>query len=282
MNTITVFSINTNFHLMITKYYIQNYNINNAIIILNSKNPMIESLVEHDQIFLKKLIINRSKKTTNRLQIGFKNRGNIMRVKNIVKSQNIEQLIVFKDNDIINQTLIDIAFKKNVKITLIEDGLGLYTLPEEGLSIRRQNKIKKYFFSYPEFVINTQGINPKVNEIIASSTELLPEEKTVEKSLINKLRLDQLSREQIERLYDYFNINNKLFDLDQTEKPTILFIGQPFSENKLLDYAKEKAALDSVIYYLVNKKVNVIIKPHPSENIKKYNDYLNYESVYLF
>ncbi|MDX6153988.1 polysialyltransferase family glycosyltransferase [Marinococcus sp. PL1-022] len=276
----TVFSISTVFHLMISKLYIKKHDIKNAEIICYSINSALPKIIKDDQTFDKSLIINRNEKATNRVQIALKNKKNIQIAKKYLQNSKTTNLIVFKDNDIINQALINSAYKNKVKIIMLEEGMGLYKINNNENNYIKQNILKRGLLSYPKYIYQYQGMNSKVDEIMASFPDHLPKEKR-EKKLISPMGMHEVSAINIESLYDYFNINTiNLSKKNFKSCTTILYIGQPFSEFKSLSFQEEKLALENFFNQLFNYgSIKLIIKPHPSERLEKYKRYIENPSV---
>ena len=281
----TIFSVNTIFHLMISKLYIQNNNIKDAVIICYAINPIMPLIIKNDSDFTEKVIINRDQKVISKVHLGLEYKNNIRRVRSFLNKTKYKELIVFKDNDYLNQTLIDWTSNKGIKITLIEEGLGLYKIPNGGIKIKRQPALKRFLLSYPKYLYEVQGINPKVNRIIATRPNALQKEKLSNKEIAQS-SFEDLSLDKIKEIYDYFEQNegvNDQFKYHDKTKINILYIGQPLSEFKTLLEDEEKESLDNIFNTLIeNNNVNVIIKPHPSEKIEKYKDYLKSKSVQIF
>ncbi|SDZ46691.1 hypothetical protein SAMN05421736_113123 [Evansella caseinilytica] len=281
MSEYTVYSISTVFHLMMSKLYMKKSN-SPSIVICQAINPIISEIIREDNDFSDYLVIKRVKRSKNKLISALKNRSNIQKVKKFINQRTIERAIIFKDNDLINQSITDIAVKKGAKVTLMEEGLGLYKKPQEGLVYHRQNWIKKNLFSYPMYRNKSQGMYPIVNEIVANNPQLLPSEKIINKKVVEE-KFDQLSRVEIGELYNYFNINDIQFSPLVEKRKVVLYIGQPFSEFRSLSLQYEQKGLAAVFSHLLkDKDIYVLVKPHPSEDIRKYEPYIKDDLVELF
>lgn len=266
---------------MICKLFIKKHNIKKPIIICFSINSIIAEIIAKDSDLYDVLIIERSEFPSSKLEIGKKNKRQIQKAKRYFMENESDHLYIFKDNDLINQTLIRCATQKDIKITLIEEGLGLYNSPSKP-TVKKHSLLKRFLFSYPKQTYKDIGMSPNINEILASSPGFLPEEKKKNKR-INVLSFNDLNIRDLNELYRYFNVSDIDFNFpNDNGLYTILYMGQPFSEFNYISIERENAKIEGLFEALTKfKNLQVIIKPHPSEDIKKYKRLLRNNRVHL-
>ncbi|WP_067843881.1 polysialyltransferase family glycosyltransferase [Amphibacillus sediminis] len=277
-----LFSINTIFHLMIVKLFIKNNDLSDVLLIVHSRNANLLNIVKSDSDFESKLILDYSN-VKNQLINMIENKRKIEKVKKFLSTKEVNKVFVFKDNDLINQTIIQQSFKAKIKISLIEEGLALYNISNSKQIMRNQNLIKRVLFHYPKYLMKYQGLHPNVDEIIANFPSLIPTEKIKNKKII-KMEYTNISKRQILDLYNYFNIDKTEYDHRKNDgKIKIMYIGQPLSELNVITKDIENEKLDLIFKHFIknDKRLTVIIKPHPSEFISKYDSYLKAKNIEL-
>ncbi|MFD1173226.1 polysialyltransferase family glycosyltransferase [Oceanobacillus picturae] len=272
-----LFSVNTVFHLMMTKLYINKNNIRNASIICHAVNDELPKIINNDPSFDTKFIIDRNKKYKTTFNRALAKKSINQNIKRYLKKIDLTCIIVFKDNDIVNQIILEYAKVQNVKTILIEEGLGIYTEPIRGYKKTPFSKMKQLLMSYPKYSYNTQGINPLIGEIKVNSPKLLPDAKKRNK-IVSEINFNKVKELDRKNLFNYFNTRN--FGVNNINgESVVLYIGQPFSEFNTLDSIVEKEKISEIFNVLVESNLNILIKPHPSENIDKYKHLLNQNSV---
>ena len=272
-----IFSVNTSYHLMMTKLFIKYYKIENPIIVSNAINDQLNEIIKRDTSFLKSIILKRSfikNSIFNRIVNSY---VNIYRIKLLIKKSNFNTLVVFKDNDTVNQKLIEFAKKKGARTILLEDGLAIYTTPLNGANTIKTKLAKRVLLMHPSVCYNTQGINPLIDEIRVHFPDKLPECKR-EKSIISSIKFDGISRNDLNVLYDYFSNSKKITRKDKYEDKhgdKVLFLGQPFSELGIISVEDEKKILAIIFQSILLLNKRIIVKPHPSEKVLKYSSIID-------
>ena len=268
-----LFSVSTTYHLMMTKIYIHQKQFDQVFAVCHAINEEIPRIILNDEAFDRVTILDRSRKRLCKLKLLLINRRKIFKIKKLFKNYIIDHVFVFKDSDIFSQVLIEEAKIRSIKVSLIEEGVGIYIIPKTGLKIEYTHMIKR-LFAYPKNSINALGINPLVDEVMVSRPSLLPIEK-IQNKKISRLNYPKISDSMKGFLYNYFSTNSDIVTF-KNNNPIILYLGQPFSEFGLITGKKEKEKLDLIFHFLLKTNINVLIKPHPSESIEKYKIYSNF------
>lgn len=170
--------------------------------------------------------------------------------KNILE-KNIIDIVIFNDVDPETQWIIN-NIKRTGKVILIEEGIGLY----RDIKKRHEFVFKifgKILFGHKFENIKRIGESKSVEQIICRNPSLLS----------SKQHMKEVGKLDI---IDFESLKNKLSNLKEVEE-NIWFIGQPLVEDGIL---KEKEYLE-IVNKIKDKNPNLIIKPHPRENINKYN-----------
>ncbi|MDE0582100.1 alpha-2,8-polysialyltransferase family protein [Planococcus sp. A6] len=282
MDKIYVFSINTFFHYMIMKFYTTSNNLNNVKVICYSKNSKLKDILKKDKDIEGYIFFEKSKSQNKLLKL-LENKNVIISTRNFLEESDFKELYVFKDYDFVNQTLIEYAENMGKEVTLLEDGLGLYTSVYKKGLIEKENIIKRILFEYPKEKILSLGINSKVDTILATSPNSLPQEVKKDKK-IKELNFNAFNLTRINKVLSYFEEveNFSLPEIDDS-KITIMYISQPFSELGILTIEEESEVLNELYYFFQeNKKYNFLLKPHPGEKQNKYEKFEKSENVTVY
>lgn len=169
-----------------------------------------------------------------------------------------ETVITFNDRQILNQMLMSV--NKKGRNILIDEGVGLYrkhieysyrhfvymfsSLLFNGFKLSYSNRLGDYIF---------------VNEIHARCPELI-------------------DKKRVGVIYKKFNVdfNDSKIILSQisNKQKNILFLSTTLSEDCICSLEREKVVLNKLFTYFVSKGYCIYLKPHPRENIQKYDDFV--------
>ena len=173
-----------------------------------------------------------------------------------------DYIIYFVDTDIPNQLFL----KNNSKATriLIEEGIGLYDM---GVLDRFRSIIKKIFFSIfcfknVSFKHYEQGANKYHDYLLCRIPEILPE---------NKKNTNVLKYDVIES-----SLEQKV---TESENRKILYLGSNMCKMGWMKEDDERKLFEAVFFNLINDGYKIYIKPHPREEIEKYQRYSNIEII---
>lgn len=266
LNNSVLFVVSTNFQLMFA--YIINHHIKDdyrTFLICSSKNEEVNELAKELDEFDSVLILNRCQKSLKAL---FKDNKTILKdASDFVETIRPSMLMVFKDNDLLNCKVIDTAFKMGTKITLLQEGLGLYTSPSFSLKSKLKTMILE-LMGYPKIFNGSQGLHPYVTSIAATNIKELPSVKRV-----NKREVEIPIMAPPKYILENFIKANKyelIKNIKDDQSRNLLFLGQPLSELGFITSSEEKTFLENIYNIMKNLGYRVIIKPHPSENLDKY------------
>lgn len=241
-----------------------NYKDNETIIIFRETvSPIPKNLKTYTKVYN----INKSKMFSNKIIDKLRI---IKKTVEIIKKEtvNIDNIdfIVFKDNELIESTLIEKVKKldiKSKKILLIEEGLGIYEKEakqeKRNLKILLKNKVLN-FFDY-HIYDKPQGYNPLVDEIICSDDKLLKKIKG-ELNLNIFKHSNMFSQEEVM----FFVVNILGYELSIFEKYKnyeVVFLSQPLKEIGITDRENKR------IFSVLSLKP-CLIKRHPRESDELY------------
>lgn len=199
-------------------------------------------------------ILSQMKKTRKKLKSIYKNNENIC-------------TIVFIDHTPVNRTIIKFMKELNTnnKVLLVEEGLGLYTDKD---STSKKSLIKGYVYKLfgidgPSNMI--QGENPRVDAIIAKNIQLISKTKKEGKKLIQQSEgiFSQKYIEDFSKVY----FGNRNTTLKANLQYDFIYIGQN------LGIENESIAIKNILKLIPSNK-SILIKPHPREDVNKYQDIL--------
>lgn len=166
-----------------------------------------------------------------------------------------QMIYIFSDKDIFTQYFIQKAKNKNPpKIVAIEEGTSFYV---------SSDKTEKYFnFLYNMLTpillgfryqyVCTYGSSKFVDEIYLRFPEYLPKNRLIEKKQVSRISL-----------------TNKTVKIDKASMQ-ILFLSSPLTEYLVTESGIEKVVLRELIDLLQPTSYNISLKPHPNENLKKF------------
>lgn len=284
INKKILFYADTNFQLLysfiINELIIDEYS---TFLISRAKNERINEIAINFKTFKNILTVNRSNKSNYILKI-IEEKNNINLIINKFNSIKPDVLIIFKDNDAVCKSLIDIASDNGVKIVFIQEGLALYNNSSNGSRRRFKTIIKNIIqkmLKYPIIDIE-QGEDDRISTMVVSNKKLLSKSRRKNKQII-EFPMVQPPTYILNKFIKETNLN---FDdiLSINSNKTIIYFGQPLSEQELIDKKVEKLFLDKLFDAVRFHGFNIIVKPHPSENISKYLFYekcLIYNESYL-
>lgn len=242
-----------------------------TFLIARANNERINKMAIELKSFKNVWAFNRSKKSNYLTRI-LEEKKNIDLIVNILNTKKPDILIVFKDNDPICKSLIDIASKNGTKIILIQEGLALYG----NIKHKTRKKIKvlakkiiQTMLRYPIININ-QGEDPRISVMVVSHMNSLSEKRKTNKEIIEFPNIQPptfiLEKFINETKLDFNNLKHIRLN------KTLIYFGQPLSENEF-DKKNEKMFLDELFKILSTSGYQIIVKPHPSENMDKYSIY---------
>ena len=192
--------------------------------------------------------------------------------KRVVKKWRNERftLVVFKDNEAQEATLIDLAYSFGGEIWEIEEGVGIYTLDKRKVTHKNIKKIVYPFFQISRYAItdNPQGLHPCVSRIISANPNLLKEKYINSSKILEKqieIFTDDFSRkfvltimpEKRNDVYEYVFLTTPMEDLLYGETEKQLYI----------EFLKR-------FFSTVEKYGRVLVKPHPRDGF----DYQSFET----
>lgn len=181
---------------------------------------------------------------------------NIKHCLNKIRGIHFKRVLIFNDVDPVVQYCINII--NSEKIVLIEEGIGLYRD-----TVRRNicffKVLGKFFFGSAYENISRIGESGKVAQIECMFPEQL--------SLKQKMKkINKMSLANYDRLSKLIGINQIASDF--------WFIGQPVVEDGVLG-EDEYINIINRLLSLTEKNIRWIIKPHPREEISKYEKIKN-------
>lgn len=199
----------------------------------------------------------------------------------ISKTKEEVTLVVFRDNEVEEATLIELAFKKyesRMHLWIMEEGAGIYAQERPAVRYLAIKKLLYNLFGVSRYSLenHTQGVHPCVEKVICSNPELFKNKarsninientRDVFQDRLNKYLIKSVcGAEKSERKYEYVFLTQP-FDMFRDEYGKLLEL-----HNRLLPE----------IFRILSAHGNVIIKLHPRENYdyQKYqNDRVNVSS----
>ena len=195
----------------------------------------------------------------------------LIRIINGHSSNKANTLYVFLDQDMYMPTLIEWFKKKeNNKVILLEEGLGLYSLPSDNKTVGRSNNIKKY-------LCHLLGINPYCfyNSIIGMNKNIDAVYCSSPGDFQRTNKLNDIpicyegnifNRSNLNSFFSYFSVEPE--DLGIIESADFIFLTQP-----ILEYISEEEYETLIIDILniLKKYGNIVIKKHPRDNYNYQN-----------
>lgn len=185
-------------------------------------------------------------------------------LKKHIKNIRNAKLVVFKDNDLIESTIIDRFLrltKRKGTVVLIEEGLGLYEKKQKGkirisgkmIVFQKIFRLSNYFLYYLP-----QGFNPKVNIVICNDRKKFLE-KNNRKGLIVQEQKNIFTREKTR----YFLEDLLSYDLEKINfrEIKLVYLTQPLS-------GKERENINewNIIKLLTEcSQKKLLIKRHPRD-----------------
>ena len=177
-------------------------------------------------------------------------------------------LIVFNDTEPVSWKLIMETKKMNPKnnVILIEEGTGVYNLISN-----KKNDMVSYLRSFVMMLTGNPikyypiGMTKEINAIIVREPKKMPLEKITNRCLIKQSIGGIFSEESINNFIDLIDVNDEINTIKKFDNKSIIFIGQP-----IIDSNTEINFLNR-IFKVIPQDFKIIIKPHPRDDIDKYN-----------
>ncbi len=183
-------------------------------------------------------------------------------------------LVLFKDNEILESTIIENSYKKynnKIHIWMMEEGSGIYALEAPTIRYSALKRVIYPTLGISRYVLKkkSQGLHPYLEKIICTKPELFE----------NKKKNRNLKIEQMEDIFTQ-DINKYFIQAVIGKKSkkqyTFVFLTQPFKDwaddyNELL--IKHETLLPQ-IFKILSYYGKTIIKLHPREHYN-YEQYLN-------
>lgn len=271
-----IFLVNSPYHVILSKKIIDMYKANgnnskNIVIVLKESSMMD---INYDYIFDEviymdqQVYLNKGKNILDKVKILRYNKKLCKNVNNILneydnKLQNIDKLFTFTDDVAIHQKIIKYFKKKhNTKNILIEEGTILY-YPRKWRSI-----IKGISYTILGFGL-CQPIQYGNNKYIDLVACKFPQKANScrKKILLPNFTFDIDDIGIFPNLdYSYLEQNS-----EDNKKNKLIYAGNPFSEQGIISLEKEISILNDIIKICNKLNILLYIKPHPRENISKYN-----------
>ncbi|TGB02735.1 polysialyltransferase family glycosyltransferase [Halobacillus salinus] len=254
------FVVSSNYQIMIS-YFIQQYAEFDCGVISYSINEQVNGIAE--AVFDDCLVLPRLKKDWKSLM--WRNRKVFQKAAEFVREKQPDKVIVFKDNDYINASIIEESVEIGSKVMMIQEGLGVYTH-------HRVNRWKKWIrrglrlFGYPKLYSEQQAMNPNVEWIAINDQEQFPSYKKEGREIVD-LPHALPDHEHIQKLARQIGVS---IPYRESSNPCLLFLGQPLSEINLVEEGEERTYLSKVFECIRASGYDLYIKPHPSEQRSKY------------
>lgn len=171
---------------------------------------------------------------------------------------------VFNDNEPISNKIVREAKKKNNRVVIIEEGIGIYSYTGN-TRLTMHQKLRKIITAALGSPMQYKAIgdNPNIDYAIVSNVELYKKFDKAKKQIVlyqDKEVLFKHSGDFLEQFSD---------DTDRIGSVDYVYLGQPFDEyGRMLE--DEKNCIIELFELIPNGKV-VLIKPHPRESSDKYD-----------
>ncbi|MGG3738052.1 glycosyltransferase family 52 [Aeribacillus pallidus] len=269
MGTKVLFVVSSNFQMMFA-YFLTHY-IHGEVqyLILDSQNSEVNDMAIKAAEKNKAWVIPGLKKTVK--GIVFDNKKVFKKVADIVRNESPTTVILFKDNDFLTCQVIESASRIGSKITLVQEGVGIYRYPE--LYVKQWLTMKiPILLGYPRVYHGTQGLHPKVNAIAVTDPEKLPSIKKRSKQLIE---IPQTAPPR--HLLDTYSeiIPEHMLQPLKGHPSSLLYIGQPLSKLGVIKLEEEIAFLQKLLLIAKKNRLKLLVKPHPFEDLDKYAVFKN-------
>ncbi len=179
-------------------------------------------------------------------------------------------LLIFSDQHIVSRKILTSFANKAKDVVLIEEGMATYLIRS-----REIPKSKDWFINlflgarYEPYI----GANHNIRTIFVKHPNMLPEEKKQNRTIIqqNNVFRDRIWGELFQDVLPYLN------SIGEHRKKIILWLGQPLE--------MDGVSLEAQISWLQNvgnaipEDYTLLIKPHPREEVNKYNSLLNSKNI---
>jgi len=237
-----------------------------TFLISSSLNKNIDEMAKKLNCFTKVKIYERISGVNGLLDL-LKNKKDIKERISYVKSISPDFIVTYKDNDILNIALLDCVETK--KKILIEEGRDLYKYDYKKENIGTKTKsIIKHILNYPNTYNFNQGENRNIDLIAAKYPQKLPKIKCKNKDIV-EIPKNIAIKKYLDRFFEESSYNSKIKFNFKT--PICLYLGQPLVARNVITREEENEMLNNIKYTFDQLNERLIIKPHPSENISKYN-----------
>lgn len=185
-------------------------------------------------------------------------RKDMSNIRQSFKNATVNDIVVFNDVDPMSQWLI-----KNIgnsgKVILIEEGIGLYrdTVKNHPLLFKLSSKV---LFGFYYENINRIGESTAVDIIKCRHANQLNKKQSLGKEIL-EYKIDE----------------SRLFNISNYESPVDgdWFIGQPLVEDGVMDIDDYLEFIEKILIKRKDHTKKLIIKPHPRENVKKYDCFID-------
>ena len=177
-------------------------------------------------------------------------------------------LVVFSDQHIITNKIIR-QYSSAIKETvLIEEGMATYLIKNTTIPKTKDYWINLLLGAHYEPYI---GANKSINTLVVKNPEWIPEIKKAGRTIVKQ------SNCLMDTMWPsvFADVINDAYESNQVFNPKLLWIGQPL-ETDGVDATKQLELIKEINKKL-NYKFDIIIKPHPRENIGKYDNLIQEE-----
>ncbi|MTI80463.1 MAG: hypothetical protein FH758_06190 [Firmicutes bacterium] len=185
-------------------------------------------------------------------------------------------LLIFNDTEPITWKLMKETKRESPsnKIVLLEEGVGLYNFT----SNKKENKIASMKsiltrLTGNEIKFQPVGLSEDIDTIIAREPDQIPQIKKKNKEILKQSIGGLFEQPSAQQFIDaFFKGENSSFYEVKHEMKNVLFIDQPISEyiDNINSYEQEVKFM-AEIFDNISKDTNIIIKPHPRDDIRKYD-----------
>lgn len=276
-----IFVVETNYQLLysiIINFYLKLYNVNTLLISACISND-VQELSRKITCFDDVMYFDRSNNGNMKLDL-------IEEIKFVFDNQKVfkkmkgSTLIVFKDANYLQGYLLSILKKdKTSKTVLVEEGLSMY---EERGGVHRltiKNKVKRVVRIALMRLLKAKkvtygfGYNDNLDYLAVYSPDKLDEVKVIGKEVI---RLPHVAPDlAVFNVMEEYFLDDSVENIIDEEKQSIMYFGQLMVENGKVDKKREEFFLNYLSNISEEYNIQVIIKPHPRENVEKFKMYSN-------
>ena len=208
---------------------------------------------------------------------------------NVIKL-NVQKMFIYKDSGFIQSRLIE-ALKEhnNCKTILIEEGLSLYADQKKLLNeydflkrFKQKTRVALMRLLGADGADFGFGYNKKLSYILCFDSIKMKEKNNIFPVL--SLPCSLPNNKILENIKNAFYCGGPWFNDFRNKKFRFLYLGQPLSELNIISKEKEHEFLNSMSEIIEKHNINVLVKPHPVEDPRKYgalNNFSLINSAYL-